>query len=126
MFIRIISIKKRLIGILFIPIILLSITVIYLISLNKSPMMMGAFIHMNEESSPENSLTDDDSERSYALGERFERPSKLPALKLKYDLRRLKEDDEVPPYIPEGFPEKYESAEDVVQAYYESLERLPI
>ena len=121
MFIYIKNIRKKLVGVLLVTLILVTITILNITYFNKDQIMIGAFIHVKKESSNENDLSKSISDRVYELDERFERPSKLSALKLKYNFRRPKDRDEVPPYIAEGFPIIYQSPEDVIQGYYAIL-----
>lgn len=94
---------------------------------NSKPYSLGGFIHNNNQTKkveltkPVININIDFEE------ERFQRPSKQPALKLKYniknsgDFERWYEKDSKVPYTPNGFPQKYNFSEDVVQAYYAIL-----
>lgn len=103
----------------------------------KSDITIGANIHTQKEIDADKEITKshieevdnknnsngekvDDNGSMYALDERFQRPSKLAAVKLKYNFRP-KDEEEVPPYIPEGFPSIYQSPENVINAYYAIL-----
>ncbi len=54
-------------------------------------------------------------------GERFLRPSKQPALKLKYTFSFPDQDVDKPPFIPRGYPQIYSNPGDVVHAYFSIL-----
>lgn len=54
------------------------------------------------------------------IQERFQRSSKKVPLDLKYQFK-IPRGTIIPPYIPEGYPKKYESSEDVIHAYYSIL-----
>lgn len=121
MLIYIKNIRKKLVGVLLVTLILVTITILNITYFNKDQIMMGAFVHVKKECSNENELSEFSSDKSYELDERFERPSKLPALKLKYNFRGPKDSDEGPPYVAKGFPVIYQSPEDVIQGYYAIL-----
>lgn len=104
-----------------VTLILVTITILNITYFNKDQIVIGAFIHVKKENSNENDLSKSISDRVYELDERFERPSKLSALKLKYNFIRQKDSEEVPPYIAEGFPVIYQFSEDVIQGYYAIL-----
>ncbi|GAA0177117.1 hypothetical protein SH2C18_04020 [Clostridium sediminicola] len=121
MIIHIINIRKKLVGVLLGCIILVIILILKLTYFNESQISTGAFIHVEKESGYENDLAGFSNDKSYELDERFQRPSKLSAVKLKYNFIRPKDKDEVPPYIAEGFPTIYQSPENVIHGYYAIL-----
>lgn len=105
-------------------IVILSFVVIYtqkLDFLNKNETVIGASIHAKKERGYEKERTEPNNDKYYEIDERFQRPSKLPSVKLKYNFLRPKDYDEVPPYVAEGFPLIYDSSEDVIHGYYAIL-----
>ncbi len=121
MFIHITNFKKKFVGILLVPIILTIILILKSNYFNESEIIIGAFIHSEKEINYKNNLSEFKKDESYKLDERFQRPSKLPAMKLKYSFIRPKDSNEVPPYVAEGFPTIYQSSEDVIHGYYAIL-----
>lgn len=120
MFIYIRNLKKLVgVGIL---VIFLLVTAFILKSIyfDENHFAVGAFIHAEEKSVSERARVESDQDETYEWEERFQRPSKLPAIKLKYNFVP-KDEDQVPPYVATGFPEVYQSPEDVIQAYYAIL-----
>lgn len=120
MFIHITNFKKKLVGVLLVSIILVTIIILKLTYFKESPIIIGAFIHSEKEGKYEDDLSEFNSDKSYELDERFQRASKLPAVKLKYNFRP-KDKDDVPPYIAKGFPVIYKYPKDVIHGYYAIL-----
>ncbi|MEJ8553364.1 hypothetical protein [Tepidibacter sp. Z1-5] len=121
MFIHITNFRKKLLGVLLVTIILVTIIILKSTYFNESQIIIGAFIHSEKESKYEDDLYEFNSNKSYELDERFQRPSKLSSVKLKYNFRRPKDKGEVPPYVAEGFPTIYQTPEDVIHGYYAIL-----
>ncbi|MGE4284504.1 MAG: hypothetical protein AB7G87_12430, partial [Clostridia bacterium] len=117
----VISFKELLRLILGILIISAMLTILFIISKNEtSSMAMGGSIHPNThvESTFSKSVFIQDEVNDYS--KRFQRPSKQPALNLKYRFRMPKDFDK-PPYIAPDYPNVYNSAEDVIHSYYSIL-----
>ncbi|QHI72015.1 hypothetical protein [Aminipila terrae] len=114
------SLKKIILcGIIMVLILVAALTV-RAVHWDKSIIVAGGFIHTEMEQVSEETTTGLNNDDSYELEERFQRPSKLPAIKLKYTFAP-KDEDKVPPYIAEGFPAIYQSPEDLIEAYYAIL-----
>lgn len=118
MFIHIRKLNNKIIGLLVLILIIVVITILDKIEFNKNGIVIGAFIHVQKNSNYKSSIAQYDSYKYYELDEQFQRPSKLPSVKLKYDFRPK---DKVPPYIAEGFPVIYQLPEDVIHGYYAIL-----
>lgn len=120
MFIYIRNLKKLVAAGILIISILVAAFIFKSIYFDESHIAIGAFIHAEKESVSESARVESDKDETYEWEERFQRPSKLPALKLKYNFVP-KDEDKVPPYIADGFPGAYRSPEDVIHAYYAIL-----
>lgn len=126
--------KKDIIKVFLVIIVTISIliTLFKIPKENSEPYLLGGFIHNNKQTieveltKPVININIDFEE------ERFQRPSKQPALKLRHniksvdDFERWYQGDWKPPYIPKGFPKKYIYSEDVVQAYYAILKQASV
>lgn len=114
-----ISIKKIKL-IIIIILILLSLLMYRLdISLNNKEVqtVMGGDVRMVEKPEIGHPAFKYNPNNSGAVDERFQRPSKQPALALKYEANDFINFMEEPPYVTT----KFESPEDVIQAYYAIL-----
>ncbi len=102
-------------GIILILALIISAWTIFLHKTNKY--VIGGLIHSENriEQNYSQPVTNIYEFKDY--DERFQRPSKQPALKLKYSFDDFKHDVSHPPYILNAF----ESPEDVIQAYYAIL-----
>ncbi|XMB65948.1 hypothetical protein RI065_06475 [Mycoplasmatota bacterium zrk1] len=80
-----------------------------------------SFVKSNSENSKQNEDTKVtmSKDKYYESDERFQRPSKIPAVELKYNFHLNYPN--VPPYIASGYPELYESSEDVVHGYFSTI-----
>ncbi|AOT71421.1 hypothetical protein [Geosporobacter ferrireducens] len=79
--------------------------------------VMGGYIHTNNKPEGEVTQVVFNSDEINDDAERFQRPSKEPALKLKYTAKDFIDHLEEPPYIQTIF----QTPEDVIQAYYAIL-----
>lgn len=120
MFIYIRNLKKLVAAAILIIFILVAAFILKSIYFDENQIAIGAFIHSEEKSVSGKAMVESDKDETYEMEERFQRPSKLAALKLKYNFVP-KDDDKGPPYIADGFPQIYQSPEDVIQAYYAIL-----
>ncbi|MCT4594987.1 MAG: hypothetical protein N4A57_12060 [Anaeromicrobium sp.] len=119
--------KKDIIRVLtfIIATIVLSLTLFKIIKNNSQPYVLGGYIHEFEKQKNETGLSRpviNTNENDFD-GERFQRPSKEPALKLKYEYKGYEGlyKDLLPPYIPIEYPQKYNKPTDVINAYYSIL-----
>lgn len=114
----VISLKRLrfpLIGVLAVILILVSI---WMISKDRTVKpIMGGVIHANDKTLKEDIRPVFYGEEVNDYSERFQRPSKQSAMKLKYSFEDFKNASEQPPYIKTIF----QTTEDVIQAYYAIL-----
>ncbi|PAB60361.1 hypothetical protein [Anaeromicrobium sediminis] len=103
----------------------LSLTLFKNINNNSKPYVVGGYIHKLEKQRNGTELSKSvmkENDNDF-YKERFARPSKEPVLKLKYEYKGyeglFKELE--PPYIPKGYPQKYNKPKDVIHAYYSIL-----
>lgn len=80
--------------------------------------VMGGYIHANDKAGQEDMQPVFYDEQGNTNSERFQRPSKQSALKLKYTAKDFINNSEQPPYIQTVF----QTPEDVIQAYYAILQ----
>lgn len=80
-------------------------------------LVVGGYLCFNAEPKPEDIENVYNSGDTADFSERFQRPSKQPALKLKYSAKDFINHTEQPPYIKAVF----ESPDEVIQAYYAIL-----
>ncbi|OPJ55816.1 hypothetical protein [Alkalithermobacter paradoxus] len=111
--------KKDMIRLSFIVLIFIVVaTVSYNIAIYKDRnYKMGGYIYNKNMNSEISTFS---SEEDYFHGERFGRPSKDKALKLKYNPNNFSE-SKTNSNILEGYPSRYDSSEDVIHAYYSIL-----
>lgn len=109
----------------FIFIIVLSITFLKLIKKNSEPYKLGGYLHKIEKQNIKTNLSKPVIKiNEYDLKwERFIRPSKKDSLELKYYYKGFKGlyKDLEPPYIPKGYPQRYNKPLDIIHAYYSLL-----
>lgn len=124
MYINMKKLKKLLIRVVLV-VVLLTLIIIGILAIknfySNDKYSIGAFMHVEENQEGDNKVGNFNDNENYALDERFQRPSKLPAVKLKFDFKGPKESNKVPPYVAEGFPTIYQSSEDVIHGYYSIL-----
>lgn len=64
------------------------------------------------------------SQQAHVMSDRFQRPSSLPALPLKYQFQLPENwEQDRPPYLLPGYPENYTTPEDVIHAYFSILQQ---
>lgn len=117
----VISLKKFIKPVLLILAISSISVAILAISTKKSSILLGGFIHShNHPDTAYRPVFNENEEKDYK--ERFQRPSKQPALNVKYRFRIPDDfDASNPPYISPGYPAAYDSPRDVIYAYYSIL-----
>ena len=113
----IISLKRYRPFIIIFLIIVISLFLLKTTQYSKVKPVMGGWLHTATEFKFENASIASNSVENLVLEERFQRPSKHSALKLKYGAKDFIKDSEKPVHIEEIFV----NPEDVIHAYYSIL-----
>ncbi|MCM1990699.1 hypothetical protein [Oceanirhabdus seepicola] len=110
--------KKHILKGLLLTLVVIAIAMILfkIINNNSNHYRIGGYIHKNRKRDVSHTRKLFGNEEDF-YNERFQRPSKESALKLKYEFKGNLGDTE-PPYIPKDYPKKYDTPEDVIHAYY--------
>lgn len=116
--------KKDIIKALLFILVVIAITItLFRIINNKSNYYrIGGSIHIKHQSDEKFTKQVLNNEQNF-YEERFQRPSKESALELKYKFKGYLGKDVEPPYIPKGYPTKYNTPLDVIHAYYSILQQ---
>lgn len=111
--------KKSFMILIFITVIL--VTSFKIINNNHNDFKIGGYVHREENKDKNVAKTVLNEKENYE--DRFQRPSKESPLKLKYDFKYGDIKGIESPYIPKGYPEKYNNPADIIHAYYSILQR---
>ncbi len=88
------------------------------ISHNGATLVMGAKLHERIELDKAHTKAAFNDKNNIIEADRFQRPSRIPAYKLKYIFNEPEVTGNEGTFIPKGYPKEYKSSSDVIEAYY--------